>query len=134
MLVLEHSRVMRGKKIILIATDGLTKELCIRAYLFSKTKTIVRRKEGFLFTALYLKQCASSPQIAYGGVRPLLRDLSLPISLTRSGFPQIIPPFHRRMIYLVCHPRILSDPIFPNVLTLSGRLKCYTDGFVECNT
>lgn len=60
---------MRGLllKVILIIHDGLTKELCIGAYLFSFSREVIRlrRKSG----ALYLKQCASSLQKAYGGTK-----------------------------------------------------------------
>lgn len=56
-------KVPRGgylKKVLLIITDGLTKELCIGAYLFSRSVIRIGRKSGWLHCALYLKQCASS--------------------------------------------------------------------------
>ena len=57
------------------------------------------RKSGWLHVALYLKQCASCLMTAYGGeYSPAL--LPVPVSLTRSGYPRIIPSFHRRMIYV----------------------------------
>jgi len=54
--ILEDSRLLRGylNKVILLATDGLTKEMCIGAYLFSKQVIRLVRRSGFLFTALYL--------------------------------------------------------------------------------
>lgn len=56
------------------------------------------RKSGWLHCALYLKQCASSLQTAYGGApRPHIL-LPIPVSLTRSGYPRIIPSLHRRLI------------------------------------
>lgn len=58
-------KVPRGgylKKVLLIITDGLTKELCIGAYLFSRSVIRIGRKSGWLHCALYLKQCASSLQ------------------------------------------------------------------------
>ncbi|KAG8363190.1 hypothetical protein BUALT_BualtMtG0007500 (mitochondrion) [Buddleja alternifolia] len=70
----------------------------IASYLFAKSVLQIDRKSGWLHLALYLKQCSSSLQKAYGGsVTP---DLSpIPVSLTRSGYPRIIPSFHRRCIY-----------------------------------
>lgn len=58
----------------------------------------MRRKAGLLFTALSLKQCGSSLQKAYGG-DPSTGLLPFPVSLTRKGYPTIIPSFHRKMIY-----------------------------------
>ena len=82
-----------------MVTDGLTKELCIGAYLFSRSVYKLGKRSGWLHVALYLKQCASSLQKAYGGV-PFKPDLlPVPVSLTRSGYPRIIPPFHRLEIY-----------------------------------
>lgn len=75
--------------------DGLTKETSIAAFLFGKR---VIELGGLLFVALYCKQCASSLQIAYGGVVPQRGLLPVPVSLTRSGYPRIIPAFHRQMI------------------------------------
>lgn len=67
--VLEDSRIMRSylSKINLIIFDDLTKERSIAMYLFSVNVIKLVRKSGMLFTALYLKQCASSLQMAYGG-------------------------------------------------------------------
>lgn len=52
-----------------------------------------------LFTALYLKQCSSSLQSAYAGVKRKHGLLPTPVSLTRSGFPTINPAYHRHLIY-----------------------------------
>ncbi|KAF1854698.1 hypothetical protein Lal_00015660 [Lupinus albus] len=46
---------------------------------------------GGLFLALYLKQCASSLQIAYGGDRRPHDRLPVPVSLTRKGGPSRQP-------------------------------------------
>ncbi|CAL0309406.1 unnamed protein product [Lupinus luteus] len=45
------------------------KESSIAVYLYVKAVKRLYRKSGGLFLALYLKQCASSLQIAYGGSR-----------------------------------------------------------------
>jgi len=92
---------MRGilNKILLIILDGLTKEYCIAAFLFSKSTLALVRGSGLLFTALYLKQCSSSLQMAYGGDKFTHELLPVPVSLTRSGYPRIIPSFHRRFLY-----------------------------------
>lgn len=98
--VLEDSRIMRSIlfKIILLIQDGATKELAIAAYLFSKRVLALVRGSGLLFTALYLKQAASSLQVAYGGIKRPHDLLPVPVSLTRSGYPTIIPAFHRKMM------------------------------------
>lgn len=83
---------------ILIATDGLNKELCIAAYLFYKEVIRIGRGSGWLHLALYLRQCSSSLMIAYGGGTHVPSHLPVPISLNRSGYPRIIPSFHRRAI------------------------------------
>jgi len=70
----------------------------ISAFLSAKTIRRMRRKSGLLFTALYLKQCGSSLQKAYAG-DPSTGLLPFPVSLTRKGYPTIIPFFHRLMIY-----------------------------------
>ncbi|GLT62820.1 hypothetical protein SLA2020_354280 [Shorea laevis] len=56
------------------------------------------RSSGWLYTALYLKQCSLHLKIAYGG--EFDRSLSYPISvsLTGSGYPRIVPAFSRRII------------------------------------
>lgn len=99
--ILEDSRIMRSilNKMLLMVLDGLTKETCIAAYLFSKQVLRLVRKSGLLFTALYLKQCAASLQVAYAGVKRPHELLPVPVSLTRSGYPRIIPAFHRKKIY-----------------------------------
>ncbi|KAI4347829.1 hypothetical protein L6164_008608 [Bauhinia variegata] len=82
-----------------IITDGLTKELCIGSYLFAKQVAYLGRKSGWLFVALYLKQCSASLMQWYAHETPTLpKKLSIPISLTRLGLPWIIPPFHRKII------------------------------------
>ena len=51
---------------------------------------------SFVFKAVRLQP---SEEKAYGGV-PFKPDLlPVPVSLTRSGYPRIIPPFHRLEIY-----------------------------------
>ncbi|GER48825.1 RNA-dependent RNA polymerase [Striga asiatica] len=52
-----------------------------------------------MFTAKYLKQC-NQLLMWYVGSRPssLQPVLDMPISLTRTGLPRIIPPQYRKMI------------------------------------
>ncbi|QHN82240.1 uncharacterized protein DS421_20g694050 [Arachis hypogaea] len=45
-----------------------------------------------------LFQAASSLMMAYGGDEFVHPDNAVPVSLTRSGYPRIIPSHHRRMI------------------------------------
>lgn len=47
------------KKVLLIITDSLTKELCIGAYLLSRSVIRIGRKSGWLHCALYLKILSS---------------------------------------------------------------------------
>lgn len=57
------------------------------------------RKSGPLACALYYKQAKSSNMMAYGSDSLVVPSGIFPISLTRGGFPRVIPSFHRRMIY-----------------------------------
>lgn len=68
--------------------DGMTKELCIGAYF----RQVVRlsKKPGMLFTALYLKKCASCLQQAYGGKTYKPGLLPVPVSLTKYYGYQIV--------------------------------------------
>ncbi|KAF8364959.1 hypothetical protein HHK36_031403 (mitochondrion) [Tetracentron sinense] len=53
----------------------------------------IGRRSGLLFLALYLKQCSSSLQTAYGGVKPRQhKQLPVPIKLSRSGLPVPVEP------------------------------------------
>lgn len=67
-------------------------------YLYAKQVRLLYRKSGALFVALYLKQAASSLQQYYGGDRVPQGRLPVPIALTRSGLPRIIPSFIRKKI------------------------------------
>ncbi|KAF1889387.1 hypothetical protein Lal_00024712 [Lupinus albus] len=79
----------------------LAYESCIAVYLYAKAVKRLYRKSGGLFLALYLKQCASSLQIAYGGDRRPHDRLPVPVSLTRllakrmdfSTFASIVSPW-----------------------------------------
>lgn len=62
-------------------------ECYIATFLFCKEVVRLVNKSGPLFTALYFKQCSSSLQMAYGGVKRPHEFLPVPISLTRRGFP-----------------------------------------------
>jgi len=115
--ILSDSRRGLLTKVMLIIHDGLTKELCIGAYLFSREVIRLRRKSG----ALYLKQCASSLQKAYGGTKSPPDLLPFPVSLTRSGYPRIIPRFHRRMIYRRDDKADMLVKIYLSFLTV-GRI------------
>lgn len=54
------------------------------------------RKSGWLFASIYCKHAAASLQTAYAGEYPIHQPF--PISLTRSGYPRIIPAYHRQVI------------------------------------
>ncbi|QHN95457.1 NADH-ubiquinone oxidoreductase chain [Arachis hypogaea] len=71
------------------------------AVLFSAAnwdRSPARNQGGCSALLLYLKQAASSLMMAYGGDEFVHPDNAVPVSLTRSGYPRIIPSHHRRMI------------------------------------
>jgi hypothetical protein len=65
---------------------------------FARTVVRMVRKSGLLFTAIYLKQCGVSLQRYYAGSYSKHDSLSIPVSLTRTGLPIIIPIIVRRSI------------------------------------
>ena len=82
----EDSRVLKSLlfKVTLLIQDGVTKEHCIAIHLFTKQVLRLCKGSGMLFTALYLKQCSSSLQTFYGGIKRPHDLLPVPVSLTRS--------------------------------------------------
>lgn len=79
--------------------DGLTKEMCIASHLIGKRIVMFGKRSGWLFVALYLKQCSTSLKVYRSSDKPKApSSLSVPVSLTGSGLPRIIPSFHRREI------------------------------------
>lgn len=93
--------IFRGQYIpkgALVIFDGLNKELCVGINLVVIRIVHLGRKSGWLFCAFYFKQAASSLMMAYGGDEFVHPDNAVPVSLTRSGYPRIIPSHHRRMI------------------------------------
>ncbi|XP_075515538.1 uncharacterized protein LOC142550184 [Primulina tabacum] len=99
--VLEYSRLARSllRKGILLVLDKVTKESCITLHLFLRSVYRLGRKSGWLYCALYLKQCMSSLKIAYGGKFDKNLPLSVAVSLTGKGYPRIIPSHVRRIMY-----------------------------------
>lgn len=81
-------------RVILVVTDGLNKELYVGVHLFAKEVIRLVRKSGFLFTALYLNVLCHCSKLMprKTGLLPF------PVSLTRSGYPRIIPSFHRSKV------------------------------------
>lgn len=53
-----------------------------------------------MFTALYLKQCSVYLPRYYAQHTDTQESLLIFVSLTRTGIPRIIPPYHRKMIRL----------------------------------
>ena len=99
--LLEESHTMKSffNKVILIVTDGLRKEHCIAAHLVCQQVIRMYRRSGALHTALYLKQSASCLMRWYGeGGKVQPYHLPVPVSLTRTGLPRMIPAFHRNQI------------------------------------
>lgn len=86
-------------RVVLVISGRLSVETSVAAYLFAKSVLRLKRSSGILFTALFfLKQCGVCLQQQYGGVPQKHDLLPVMVSLTRSGLPRIIPPFHRRII------------------------------------
>ena len=77
------------------------------------------RKSGWLHVALYLKQCASCLMTAYGGYYSIPSIIPVPVSLTRSGYPRIIPSFHRFMIYVKDDKADLLVKVYMSFFSLS---------------
>ena len=97
--VLEDERVIKSvlSTRIFSLTDGITKEWCIATHLIWQKCRQIQRKSGWQFLALYLKQCRTSLMRVVGDDSTPY-DLSVFVSLTRSGIPRIIPSFHRQAI------------------------------------
>jgi len=60
----EQVRRLKGLlfRVPLIATASMTKEIALAGCDFVRKVVTLKRKSGFLFTALYLKECAVSLQ------------------------------------------------------------------------
>lgn len=96
--VLENPRSLKGHlaKVSLILFSNLTKERCLGAHHFAKEIIRMGRRSGWLFVSIYCKYAAVALQSAYVGDVRLHQPF--PISLTRSGYPRIIPSYHRHVI------------------------------------
>ncbi|GKV52605.1 hypothetical protein SLEP1_g59181 [Rubroshorea leprosula] len=118
--VLECPRLANSllKKSSLLILDKITKETCIALHLFLRTVYSMGRKSGWLFTALYLKQCSIHLKIAYGGVYVKNTPYPISVSLTGSGYPRIIPAFVRRTILLRNRRSELAVQLFLSFFTL----------------
>lgn len=101
----EHARLLKGLlfRVPLVATASMSKEIALAGCSFVKQVRYLKHKSGFLYTALYLKQCAVSLQRYYAGNYHKGDLLSVPVSLTRCGIPKIIPAVLRK------HVRAKSD-------------------------
>lgn len=97
--VLEDTQIMKGyfQKVSFMISSGLTKEMCIAAYLVSRELYRLGKKSGWLFVSYYCKYASASLQRHYSGKKDIPYQ-PFPISLNRSGCPRIIPPFHRLKI------------------------------------
>lgn len=91
----EDSRFLVGflKKVLLIATEGLTKETCLAVY--PRQVRTLGKSWGWLFIALYLKQCASCLMTASGGDKKapdscLYRSPSLGLAILGSSLHRIM--------------------------------------------
>lgn len=85
-------------RVSLISTLSLTKEVGLAAVSFMRMVIRLKRKSGHLYTALYLKQCGVCLQRYYAGCASKGSPLSVPVSLSRSGIPRVIPSVLRKVI------------------------------------
>ena len=85
-------------RVSLVSTLSLSREVGLAAYSFMRFVIRLRRKSGFLYTALYLKQCGVCLQRYYAGCYTKGSPLSVPVSLSRSGIPRVIPPVLRKVL------------------------------------
>lgn len=95
---LESPRSIKGylSKVNLVLFFSLTKERCLAAHWFAKKIIRMSRKSGWLHVSIYCKYASAALQTAYVGEVRLHQPF--PISLNRSGYPRIIPPYHRKVI------------------------------------
>ncbi|AWL21855.1 RNA dependent RNA polymerase [Chenopodium quinoa mitovirus 1] len=98
--IFEGTRRLKGLclRASLIVSLRLHKETGLAAVAFARVVFRLVRKSGLLFTSLYLKQCGVSLQRYYAGSYSKQDSLSVPVSLTRTGLPKIIPVYIRRVI------------------------------------
>ncbi|KAK7296014.1 hypothetical protein VNO77_50909 [Canavalia gladiata] len=69
----------------------------LRSNSFQPEVVKLGRRSGWLYVALYCKQASTCFMHYSSSTHPKrLTELSVPISLTRTGLPRIIPPFHRK--------------------------------------
>ncbi|KAF3635485.1 hypothetical protein FXO37_25969 [Capsicum annuum] len=86
----------------LVTTASMSREITFAGYDFVRKVRTMKWRLGFLFIALYLKQCTVSLQHYYMGNYQKGDSLSIPISLTKCGIPRIIPATLRKRIRAKC--------------------------------
>jgi len=96
----ERARLLKGLllRVPLIVSGVLSKEVGLAAVSFVREVIRLKRKYGLLFVALYLKQYSVCLQRYYAGSYSRGDSISVPVSLTRCGIPQIIPAALRKCI------------------------------------
>lgn len=75
---------------------SMHKGVALAGYDFIKTVVKLKRRSGFLYTALYLKECTVSLQRYYAGCYSKNDTMSAPVSLTRCGIPKTVLRKHVR--------------------------------------
>ena len=96
----EQTRQLKGLlfRVPLVVSMSMHKEVALAGCDFIKTVLKLKRRSGFLYTALYLKQCTVSLQRYYAGCYSKNDTMSVPVSLTRCGIPKIIPAVLRKHV------------------------------------
>lgn len=101
--VLEHLGLLKGllMKVPLVITGHLTVEVGLAVTHLAKAVRRLARRSGWLFVALYLKQCAVHLQRYHSVLDKstlINSSASVSVSLTRCGLPRVIPKVHRHQI------------------------------------
>lgn len=96
--VLEDTRFLKGTfcKVALWNYHKLTKENCLAVHALAKRIYSMGRRSGWLHVSVYLKHASACLMMAHGG-NPK-SSYPFRISLNRSGYPRIIPRYHRKVL------------------------------------
>ena len=114
-------------KVSLVIFGNYSTEIGLAAVHFARQVRNLAKRSGWLFVALYLKQCSTSLMRYYsweGDRSKLIRSsASVSVSLTRSGLPRIIPPYHRKIITRRDHRADRIVRVYLSFFSLSKVIK-----------
>lgn len=130
----ERPQMIKGwlLKTSLIVSGRLSCEIGVSAYLFAKEVIRLYRKSGALHCSLYLKQCSSSLQSAYGGIKACFTSYTSLSNTFR------VPPSHsgtssKDDVSSWCKGRYACSSLFILVFIDNWMNSCvYRSGFLVC--